>query len=70
MLDGPYVMKIIIAAGGTGGHLFPGIALAQAFTAKNSDNQLIFIGTRRELDKKTIAPYGYSFVAIDATGIK
>jgi len=70
MLDEPYVMKIIIAAGGTGGHLFPGIALAQAFTAKNSDNQLLFIGTRRELDKKTIAPYGYSFVAIDATGIK
>ena len=70
MLDETYVMKIIIAAGGTGGHLFPGIALAQAFTAKNSANQLLFIGTKRELDKKTLAPYGFSFVAIDATSIK
>ena len=63
-------MKIIIAAGGTGGHVFPGIALAEEFTKKNSGNQLLFIGTRRELEKKTLAPYGYSFVAIDATGIK
>ena len=70
MLDEPFVMKIIIAAGGTGGHLFPGIALAQAFTAKDSNNQLLFMGTRREMDKKTIAPYGFTFVAIDATSIK
>jgi UDP-N-acetylglucosamine--N-acetylmuramyl-(pentapeptide) pyrophosphoryl-undecaprenol N-acetylglucosamine transferase len=63
-------MKIIIAAGGTGGHVFPGIALAEAFMAKNSVNQLLFIGTRRELDKKTFVSYGLSFEAIDAVSIK
>lgn len=63
-------MKIIIAAGGTGGHVFPGIALAEAFTAKNSSNQVLFIGTRRELDKKTFVSCGFSFEAIDAVSIK
>jgi UDP-N-acetylglucosamine--N-acetylmuramyl-(pentapeptide) pyrophosphoryl-undecaprenol N-acetylglucosamine transferase len=63
-------MKIIIAAGGTGGHVFPGIALAEAFTAKNSANQLLFIGTRRELDKKTFVSSGFSFEPIDAVSIK
>jgi UDP-N-acetylglucosamine--N-acetylmuramyl-(pentapeptide) pyrophosphoryl-undecaprenol N-acetylglucosamine transferase len=63
-------MKIIIAAGGTGGHVFPGIALAEAFTAKNSANQLLFIGTRRELDKKTFVSCGFSFEAIDAVSLK
>jgi UDP-N-acetylglucosamine--N-acetylmuramyl-(pentapeptide) pyrophosphoryl-undecaprenol N-acetylglucosamine transferase len=63
-------MKIIIAAGGTGGHVFPGIALAEAFTRENGNNQLLFIGTKRALERKTIIPRGYAFEAIDTTGIK
>ena len=63
-------MKTIIAAGGTGGHVFPGIALAEAFTAKNSANQLLFVGTRRELDRKTFVSCGFAFEAIDAVSIK
>ena len=63
-------MKIIIAAGGTGGHVFPGIALADEFTRKNKNNQLLFVGTKRALEKKTIIPRGYAFEAIDASGLK
>jgi len=63
-------MKIIIAAGGTGGHVFPGIALAEEFTRKNKNNQLLFIGTKRALERKTIIPRGYAFEAIDTSGLK
>jgi len=63
-------MKIIIAGGGTGGHVFPGIALAEEFTVKNSTNQLLFVGTKRALERKTIIPRGYAFEAIDTSGLK
>jgi UDP-N-acetylglucosamine--N-acetylmuramyl-(pentapeptide) pyrophosphoryl-undecaprenol N-acetylglucosamine transferase len=63
-------MKIIIAAGGTGGHVFPGIALAEAFTRKNNNAQLLFVGTKRALERKTIIPRGYAFEAIDTAGLK
>ncbi|MGD9082097.1 MAG: glycosyltransferase, partial [Desulfobacterales bacterium] len=38
-------VRIVIAGGGTGGHLFPGIALAQEFTGRNPNNRLLFVGT-------------------------
>jgi UDP-N-acetylglucosamine--N-acetylmuramyl-(pentapeptide) pyrophosphoryl-undecaprenol N-acetylglucosamine transferase len=63
-------MKIIIAAGGTGGHVFPGIALAEEFTRKNKNNQLLFVGTKRVLERNTIIPKGYAFEAIDTSGLK
>jgi len=43
-------LKIIIAGGGTGGHLFPGIAIAQAFTAKNPDNRIVFVSIGNALE--------------------
>jgi UDP-N-acetylglucosamine--N-acetylmuramyl-(pentapeptide) pyrophosphoryl-undecaprenol N-acetylglucosamine transferase len=38
-------IRVVIAGGGTGGHLFPGIAVAQEFLAKNSENSVLFVGT-------------------------
>ena len=45
-------MKIIIAGGGTGGHLFPGIAIAEEFLKRDQNNNILFIGTERGLEKK------------------
>lgn len=63
-------MKIIIAAGGTGGHLFPGIALAEEFKTKNESNQVLFIGTKRKMEKRILIPQGFVFNAIDAASLK
>lgn len=63
-------MKIIIAAGGTGGHVFPGLALAEAFTRTDKHNQLLFVGTKRELEKKLIIPRGYALRTIATSGLK
>ena len=50
--------------------MFPGIALAEEFTGNNRNDQLLLIGTKRTLEKKTIIPKGYAFEAIDASGLK
>ena len=63
-------MKILIAAGGTGGHLFPGIALAEEFKTKNKGNEVLFIGTKRETEKRILIPEGYEFESIEASSLK
>ena len=40
-------MKLVIAGGGTGGHLFPGIAIAEEFLSRSPDNEVLFIGSER-----------------------
>lgn len=62
--------KIIIAGGGTGGHLFPGIAIAQAFQKKDRFNLVLFIGTGKSFEKKVTALYGFEYASIVAEGIK
>jgi len=58
---------VMLAAGGTGGHLFPGIAIAEAFRKRNRDTEILFIGTERGLNGTEITFYGSSFIA-DPTG--
>ncbi|MFK5952189.1 MAG: undecaprenyldiphospho-muramoylpentapeptide beta-N-acetylglucosaminyltransferase [Desulfobacterium sp.] len=68
-------LKIIIAGGKTGGHLFPGIATAQALGDKFksyplSTVQILFVGTNTPFEKQTLATYGFNHVAISSKGIK
>ena len=39
-------MRILIAGGGTGGHLFPALALAEAFKERDPRNEILFVGSR------------------------
>lgn len=63
-------INILIAGGGTGGHLFPGIAMARAFLERNPENRILFAGTDRTFEKTILAQEGFDHVAIRATGIK
>ena len=63
-------MRIIIAAGGTGGHLFPGIALAEEFKTKNEGSKVLFIGTTREMEKRILIPQGFIFKSIEVSSLK
>jgi len=63
-------MKIIIAAGGTGGHLFPGIALAEEFKTKNKNDRVLFIGTKRGMEKRILSREGFPFEAINASSLR
>ena len=63
-------MRVIITGGGTGGHLFPGIALATGLQQKVADCTVMFIGTRRQLDRQTLAGYAFQRASISCTGLK
>ncbi len=63
-------LKIIIAGGGTGGHLFPGIAIAQAFTEVNALTRVLFVNSGNLFEKKTLAESGFAHQIIAVEGIK
>jgi UDP-N-acetylglucosamine--N-acetylmuramyl-(pentapeptide) pyrophosphoryl-undecaprenol N-acetylglucosamine transferase len=59
-------MRVLISGGGTGGHLFPAIAVAQALSRKEPDATVLFAGRREGIEAKTVASYGMRFAAIPA----
>ncbi len=61
-------MKVIIAAAGTGGHINPGIAIANKIKEKEPNSEIIFIGTNRGLENDLVPRAGYSLKTIQAYG--
>ncbi|MDM8524195.1 undecaprenyldiphospho-muramoylpentapeptide beta-N-acetylglucosaminyltransferase [Desulfococcaceae bacterium HSG8] len=61
---------ILIAGGGTGGHLFPGIAIAEAFMAKDPENRVLFVGTGKPFEVSVLSETGFQHESITAEGIK
>ena len=59
-------MKLFISAGGTGGHIFPGIAVAEAFTAMGQGNEAVFVGTPYGLESSIIPKRGFRLLYIKA----
>jgi UDP-N-acetylglucosamine--N-acetylmuramyl-(pentapeptide) pyrophosphoryl-undecaprenol N-acetylglucosamine transferase len=60
---------ILFAGGGTGGHLFPGIALAEEFRRRQPDLEIVFAGTRRGLEARVIPELGYPLVFLEVHGL-
>jgi UDP-N-acetylglucosamine--N-acetylmuramyl-(pentapeptide) pyrophosphoryl-undecaprenol N-acetylglucosamine transferase len=58
----------VIAAGGTGGHIIPGIALADEIRAQKSGAEVVFVGTNQGLESKIVAAAGYTLELVDASG--
>ena len=55
-MDNP---RILLAAGGTGGHVYPAIAIADALKAENSDTEILFVGTKDHMEWKAVPKAGY-----------
>jgi UDP-N-acetylglucosamine--N-acetylmuramyl-(pentapeptide) pyrophosphoryl-undecaprenol N-acetylglucosamine transferase len=62
-------MTIVIAAGGTGGHLYPAIALAREFLRRNAMTKVLFVGTTRGLESRVLAHEGFELALISAKPI-
>ncbi len=63
-------MRIVIAGGGTGGHVFPGISIAEAFKTREAQNEFLFVGARRGMEKSLIPKMGLPLRTISASGIR
>ena len=61
-------MRVIIAAAGTGGHINPGIAIANKILKENKDSDIRFIATGKQLEEDLISNAGYKSFAIEAYG--
>ncbi|HTY13091.1 MAG TPA: undecaprenyldiphospho-muramoylpentapeptide beta-N-acetylglucosaminyltransferase [Candidatus Omnitrophota bacterium] len=62
-------MKIVIAAGGTGGHIYPGIALAEELKSRDPGNRIVFIGSREGLEKELVGREGFEIKLIHARAL-
>ncbi|MEH0022736.1 MAG: undecaprenyldiphospho-muramoylpentapeptide beta-N-acetylglucosaminyltransferase [Desulfobacter sp.] len=61
---------VIIAGGKTGGHLFPGIAVAQALKALAPETRILFVGTNAPFEVNTLARYGFAHQTITSRPVK
>jgi UDP-N-acetylglucosamine--N-acetylmuramyl-(pentapeptide) pyrophosphoryl-undecaprenol N-acetylglucosamine transferase len=63
-------LRVIFAGGGTGGHLFPGIAIAREFVCRQSGTRILFISSGRPIEEKVLAKTGFEIAMIRVEGIK
>jgi len=63
-------MRVIFAGGGTGGHLFPGIAIAQEFERTGSGSRILFVSSGRAIEESVLAKTHFEKAAIRVEGIK
>lgn len=61
--------RVVIAGGGTGGHLYPGIALARALTRHDMDIEISFVGTQKGLEAKVLPREGFALKTILSAGL-
>mgnify|MGYP005843142599 CR=1 FL=1 len=62
-------MKLLLAGGGTGGHLFPGIALAQLLLRQEKDAEVLFVGTRQGLEQRLLPQLGLPLATVSMAGV-
>ena len=62
-------MRVLIATGGTGGHIYPALSLAKALKEENSANEFYFIGSKNRMEATEIPQAGYAYQGIDVIQI-
>lgn len=61
---------IVIAGGGTGGHIYPAIAIAREYLARDASRRAVFVGTQKGLEKTIVPKAGFPLEFIDVGGLK
>ncbi len=62
-------MRLLVAGGGTGGHLFPGIALAEEIV-RRGEGEVLFVGTSRGIETRAVPAAGYALETLEVSGLK
>ena len=63
-------MRIAIVTGGTGGHIYPALALVEALKAEDAEHQFLFIGNAERMEATVIPQAGYAFKALHTKGLQ
>ncbi len=64
------MMRLILAGGGTGGHLFPGLAVAREFQKRDAETKILFVGSERGIEGRILPKEGFPLEAVPIKGIK
>lgn len=65
-----HLMKVLISGGGTGGHVFPAIAIADAFKELHPDADILFVGAQGKMEMKEVPKAGYKIIGLDIGGFQ
>lgn len=63
-------IRLLLTGGGTGGHLFPAVATAENLNSRAAGSKVLFIGTKRRLDREYLQQFGFSVKTIHSYGLK
>src|SRR5215472_15876608 len=63
-------MKLLIAGGGTGGHVFPAIAIAREWLSRGREREVVLVGTQRGIEMKQVPQAGLPLETLRAAGLK
>jgi UDP-N-acetylglucosamine--N-acetylmuramyl-(pentapeptide) pyrophosphoryl-undecaprenol N-acetylglucosamine transferase len=63
-------LRVILAGGGTGGHVFPALAIAEEFVRRSKKNKVMFVGTKRGLERRVLHDGAFPIRFIDIEGIR
>src|SRR3982751_6863348 len=63
-------MRVLVAAGGTGGHIYPGIAVAREVMRRDASSEVRFVGTARGLETRLVPQAGFELSLIESAGLK
>ncbi len=69
-MSGERGVRVIIAGGGTGGHLFPGLAVAEELLHRRPGSEILFVTGHRRIESEILDRYGFSQLSIDVEGLK
>lgn len=62
-------MRLIMAGGGTGGHLFPGLAVAREFQRRDAMTEILFVGTELGIESRVLPPEGFQLETLPIRGV-
>ena len=63
-------LRVIISGGGTGGHIFPAISIADALKKANPDSEILFVGAEGKMEMEKVPAAGYSIVGLPVAGLQ
>ena len=63
-------MRVILAGGGTGGHLFPGLAVAREFYGRGASTEILFVGTEQGIEYRVLPKEGFRLETLPVKGLK
>ena len=69
IMEGNQTLKVIVSGGGTGGHIFPAVSIANAIKKKHPEAEILFVGAEGRMEMQRVPAAGYKIVGLPVRGL-